>query len=426
MNLKRCEMLIEFRVGNFKSFNTAVTFSMVAADLPSPAGLKTNKNVMQIDGDLRLLTSAAIYGANASGKSNLGAALRFMRNFVLNSSKNTQATERIGVECFRLSTETLGRPSLFEIVFRVEGVQYRYGFEVDTERIVSEWLYSVSEAEEVALFEREGDQIDLHQDFREGNGITDKTRNNALFLSVVAQFNGPTALRVLQWFDDFSVISGLNDKDLEDFTIECLEKGEYRQQILNFVKGLDLGIDGIDTRPNHSAGAGFSYTDPHSPTSKVRTEHRVFDDEGQLRVQEEFDMAYHESQGTQKLFALAGPLMDALDMGETLFIDELDARLHPLITFAIIELFQSEEANPHGAQLIFATHGTNLLSSHLFRRDQVWFMEKDRQGATHLYSLAEYQIGEEDPFERDYIQGRFGGVPFLGDLSRMFGEAVHA
>jgi hypothetical protein len=135
-------------------------------------------------------------------------------------------------------------------------------------------------------------------------------------------------------------------------------------------------------------------------------------------------MDEHESEGTQKLFAMAGPLVDTLENGRILVIDELDARLHPLITREIISLFNSNQTNPHNAQLIFMTHDTNILSHKFFRRDQIWFAEKDKFGATHLYSLAEYKIRNDASFENDYIQGRYGAVPFIGDLSHLIGEHV--
>jgi len=158
---------------------------------------------------------------------------------------------------------------------------------------------------------------------------------------------------------------------------------------------------------------------------RVLTEHGVYDADGKLSASEAFDLQGQESEGTKKLFAMAGSLVNALDVGLTLFVDELDVKLHPLITRAVISLFNSKETNPKGAQLIFATHDANLLDNRLLRRDQIWFVEKDRYGASHLVSLAEYRVRKEASFEKDYLQGRYGGVPSLGDLSHLF-EETHA
>ena len=172
-------MLIEFTVGNFRSFKEPVTLSMVAAKLKARDPHVNENNTILVDDRLTLLTSAAVYGANASGKSNLVAALHFMRNFVLGSSRDTQAAEPIDIENFRLSTETENAPSLFEVVFRTEGVQYRYGFEANQERILSEWLFYVPKQREARLFLRQEDQIECGRAFKEGRGREEKPRPNA-------------------------------------------------------------------------------------------------------------------------------------------------------------------------------------------------------------------------------------------------------
>jgi AAA15 family ATPase/GTPase len=426
-------MLIEFSVGNYRSFKETVTFSMVAAKIKVKNEKLDENNVFKIDEKLSLLKSAAVYGANASGKSNLADAIAFMRWFVLNSSKETQVTEAIDVEGFRLSTETEGKPSFFEIVFLLDGKIYRYGFEVDTQQVISEWLYYVPKTREAALFERKPDSFKLFKAFKEGRGIEDKTRKNALFISVVAQFNGEIAHKILLWFRDLNVISGLDDTEYFHHTLRSLESTQYKEAIIRLIKKLDLSIDDIQiekTSPTaESLPKGMPeelrhilLNTPEAALMAVRTVHRKYDAEGKQTSPEIFDMSSHESEGTQKLFALAGILVDALKNGKVLLIDELDARLHPLITCAIIGLFNSTDNNPKNAQMFFMTHDTNLLSNNIFRRDQIWFTEKDRQGATHLYSLVEYKVGNDASFESDYIRGRYGAIPFIGDLRRVIGK----
>lgn len=421
-------MLIEFSVGNYRSFKERVTFSMVAANLVSKDKNLDVDNVFAIDQELKLLKSAAIYGANASGKSNLAKALDFMKWFMVNSSKETQSTDEIGVEPFRLSTETEEKPSYFELAFLMDGRKYRYGFEVTQERVISEWLFYVPNVRETKLFERKLDKIKSSKNF-DAAGIQQRTRNNALFLSVSAQFNVDLAEKILEWITDkLNIISGLHDQAYLDYTVKCFINNKNRADIIQLIKKLDLGISEIqveqedfttDSLPNEmpdelkklilKAGGGKA--------TSIGISHRKFDADGNHKSIEEFDLESHESEGTKKVFALAGPLITSLKEGEILIIDEFDARLHPLISLAIVKLFNSKASNPNNAQLIFMTHDTNLLNNKIFRRDQVWFTEKNRYGATDLYSLAEYKIRNDASFESDYIKGRYGAIPYIGNLN---------
>lgn len=425
-------MLIGFSVGNYKSFKETVTLSMVASSITEEEPELDTNNVFEINHKLKLLKTAAIYGANSSGKSNLIAAINFMKWFVLNSSKETQVSEAIDVEAFRLSTETEKEPSFFEIVFLLEDKTFRYGFEVNAREVVSEWLFQADDSEEKMLFERDFD-IDISDDFPEGQGIREKTRSNALFLSVVAQFNGKISGKILLWFSKtLQLISGLQDRQYRKETLESFENDRHRHDIIEFIKKLDLGIADIQitnqppfmTSNNKALYAtsygGILYVNSESKPT-VKTIHPKYDADGKQTAIELFDIEKHESEGTNKLFALAGILLDTLRIGKILLIDELDARLHPLITRELIYLFNSNETNPHNAQLIFTTHDTNLLSSKTFRKDQVWFTEKDNKGATDLYSLVEYKVGKNASFERDYIIGKYGAIPFIGNFKELIG-----
>jgi uncharacterized protein len=403
-------MLIEFSIGNYKSFKDVVTFSMVAANITSKDKSLDVNNLHCTEEDLCLLKSAAIYGANGSGKSNFAGAVLFMRDFVFNSSKSTQESETIPVEAFRLSVETEEGPSFFEIVFLIDGIKYRYGFEVNAERVIKEWLFTTTSRKESKLFVRDENGIVVMPKFKEGKDLIDKTRENALFLSVVAQFNGAISKQVINWFRRLSVISGLEDRTYRSYTERTFADESHRDSILQFIKRLDLGISDIQIQSMSGA------------PKQVVTVHRKYDSKGKPTSVEMFDIDSHESEGTKKLFALAGPLMETLKSGRILVIDELDARLHPLITLAVIDLFHSPEANAKGAQLIFITHDTNLLSNKIFRRDQIWFAEKDKHGATHMHSLVEYKVRNDASFESDYIHGKYGAIPFLGDLRRLVGS----
>jgi uncharacterized protein len=413
-------MLIEFSVGNYRSFQETVTFSMVAANLVAKHKHIDEQNVIPVAAGFSLLRSAAIYGANASGKSNLAKAMDFMQKFMVNSSRETQSTDEIPYEPFRLSTETENQPSFFELVFLMAGQRYRYGFEVDQHQIVSEWLFYVPKARETKLFERDREVIQASKAF-EADGIAPRTRRNALFLSVAAQFNVKIAENILTWLTQkIRIISGLQDDSHAAYTMNCLLEHKNRDEILELIKRLDLGISDLEVKPQLSLPEEMPENLKRliirgklSKASAITTLHHKFDAEGKAQATERFDLHQHESEGTQKVFALAGLLVDTLKEGKVLIIDELDARLHPLMTLEIVRLFNSTEANPHQAQLVFMTHDTNLLDNQLFRRDQIWFTEKDRYGATHLYSLAEYKVRNDAAFENDYIKGRYGAIPYI-------------
>jgi AAA15 family ATPase/GTPase len=424
-------MLIEFSVGNYRSFKDKVTFSMVAANIVAKDKEIDNDNVFAVDDELQLLKSAAIYGANASGKSNLAKALNFMKWFMINSSKETQSTEKINVEPFRLSTESETQPSFFEIIFLLDGKKHRYGFEANQNKVESEWLYYVPKLRETKLFEREGDQISISKTYK-AEGIQQKTRNNALFLSVCAQFNVKISERILELLTKkLKIISGLNDGGLR-YTINCLieNKHKNRNEIVQLIKKLDVGVDELKLEQMNVTFDSLPDEIPdelkeiilkglNGKATSINTVHKKFDSKGNYISTEIFDLGEQESEGTQKVFALAGPLVDTLKEGKILVVDEFDTRLHPLISLKIVELFNSNETNPNNAQLIFITHDTNLLSNKLFRRDQIWFTEKNKYGATDLYSLAEYKVRNDASFESDYIKGKYGAIPYVGNLNNL-------
>jgi predicted ATPase len=424
-------MLVEFNVRNYKSFKDTATLSLAATRLVSRDRELDDDTVFAVDADLKLLTGAAIYGANAGGKSNLAHAIIFMRTFVLNSSKETQAGDKIPIEPFALSPDTRQQPSEFEIIFIAEGTQYRYGFEVDAARVTREWLYHVPNKKETRLFDRTGQDIILAPlAFKEGRGLESKTRENALFVSVVAQFNGEISRRILTWFSSCGVISGLVDVALRAYTTECLKHPGDAEKILAFVRSLDVGIEGLRLEAGKSVEVSAdmpaelkALLQRSEPTPAIKTAHRTFVGDEQTEATIYFDLDTQESEGTRKIVALAGPILNTLHTGKVLIIDEFDARFHPLISREIVRLFNSRQSNPKHAQLLFLTHDTNLLDRTLLRRDQIWFVEKDRFGASHLYSLAEFKVRNDATFEKDYVRGKYGAIPFLGDLQRVMEDA---
>ncbi len=394
-------MLIEFTVGNYLSFRERKTLSMEAT------AIKENpENVVEI-GRYRLLKSAVIYGANSSGKSNFLRAMNKMREIIVSSAKNN-STSDIDIIPFLLSTETEKQPSYFEILFLIGGIRYRYGFEVDNKIIHTEWLFEQKIKRERALFFRERDSIEISSDFEEGRGLEEKTRENALFLSIVDQFNGSIAKKIMVWFSIQKNFSGLQHEKEKVLTVAFLKSETLIGRIKSFLSPLNLGFQDFELRDN-----------------KIVTFHNKYDKNGEVIDKYEFDLLSQESSGTNKLYDMAGNLTYGLIMGTLTLIDELDAKLHPLLTMAIVKLFNSSDFNTQNAQLIFATHDTNLLNFGGFRRDQIYFTEKDNFESSDLYSLVEYKepdgtkVRNDRSFEKDYIAGRYGAIPYIGDFSKL-------
>jgi uncharacterized protein len=421
-------MLIEFSVANVLSFKERVTLSMVASNDDA----LQESNVFP-HGKKQMVKSAVIYGANASGKSNLISAMHFMRRMVLTSSKDTQANEAIDVDAFKLSTESENKPSFFEIVFVQNGITYRYGFETDRKKVHSEWLFSVPSTKEAELFVREGGRIKVNRlRFKEGIDLKAKTRENALFLSVCAQFNGKIAKDLLLWFRNFRFIYGLRDYPYLGVTVEKLKTPEQKQRLMEMTRIADFCIDDIEGREEKLTIDKLPKDMPEEMKRdfikrdltevRLETKHKIYGKDNKAVGLAVFDLVENESGGTQKFLSLAGPLLDTIETGAVLVIDEMDARLHPLLTRFILSLFNSP-VNDKNAQLIFATHDTNLLNNKYFRRDQVWFTEKDLYGVSNLYSLIELQgVRKEATFGKDYILGKYGAIPFIGEPNRLFCE----
>ncbi|NOU18190.1 MAG: ATP-binding protein [Bacteroidales bacterium] len=394
-------MLIEFKVGNYLSFKDKKTLSLEAT------AIKENlENVIE-SGNYKLLRSAVIYGANSSGKSNFLKAMDRMRWILMTSAQNNSTSE-IDVVPFLLSTETENQPSHFEILILINGVRYRYGFEASNKIIHSEWLYERKIRKEKLLFIRVNDSIEVTKDFVEGSGLEEKTRDNALFLSIVDQFNGTISKKIMNWFNQQSNLSGLLHEKGKPLTLGFLKDVDLTIWIKDFLSPLGLGIQ------------DFVLKD-----SRILTIHNKFDKSGNVIDKHEFDLLKQESAGTNKLYDMAGHLTYGLKLGALTVIDELDAKLHPLLTMAIVKLFNSPIHNNRNAQLVFATHDTNLLNFGCFRRDQIYFTEKNRFEATDLYSLVEYiepngnKVRNDRSFEKDYIAGRYGAIPFIGDFTKL-------
>ena len=419
-------MIKEFSIENYRSFNGRKTLSMEAApisDFP--------ENIIQTD-RYKLLSIAAIYGANASGKSNLLRAMSMMKNIVLNNFEKSSATQ-IPHDPFLLNTSTSSKPTFYEVVFITEGVKYRYGFEINKDNISAEWLFESKKKTEKPLFIRVAEGIEVMPSFHEGKNLEEKTRENALFLSVVDQFNGQIAKRIINWFENFNVISGLSHDNYRRITFSMLNDPKMNSVLTEYYNQLDLGFMEIKILKKEVSSDDLPSDLPEDILKQLisdlegktmvslRTMHKVFDESGIESGIIEFDARRQESSGTNKMIDLSGPIFDTLKDGGLLVIDELDAKLHPLLTLSIIKLFQNKVINEKNAQLIFATHDTNILRMSELRRDQIYFVEKDQYGSTDLYSLVDYKenVRKDRSFEKDYINGRYGAIPYLGNLNQL-------
>lgn len=455
-------MLIEFSVGNYLSIKEAITFSMLASNAvkeleSSSEGVnnvfwdKSNKN--------KYLKSAVVYGANGSGKSNLLSAIGFYRRFILSSSNDRQADDEIMTIPFLLSTETENKPSSFEMVFVIDTIRFRYGFEATKKIITTEWLFGFdteNSNKESTYFTRENQNIKVsNKNFKEGKGLENNTRPNALFLSTVAQLNGEVSNKIQNWLKaNINVISGLEDATTAYTIGRFQDQEEFRKKIINFFKLTNLGIE--DIKMEEPVLDNLSKILPQKREDEkiasliqelqkelkdrmkkggdakeisINAFHKKFDEANKLidTIALDFEL---ESKGTQKLFGLLGPWFDTLEKGKILIVDELDSRLHTKLTTELLKIFQSG-INTKNAQLIFASHDTNLLRNDLFRRDQIWFTEKDNSGSTDLYSLVEYKINQatsvrnDASFEKDYLIGKYGAIPYFGNIPKFLNDFVN-
>ncbi|WMJ74948.1 ATP-binding protein [Cytophagaceae bacterium ABcell3] len=425
-------MLVQFSIRNYRTFKDKATLTLVASNYDK--GVREEENIIKEDKfNLRILKSAVIYGANASGKSKFIEALMFMRHFVISSSKESQKGDKIDVEPFKLSIETEYAPTEFEVIFIYKGTLYRYGFEADNTEVVSEWLYHKNKTKEVELFYREGQNFDVHtRSFSKGHTIVKEglIRNNALLISVAAQFNDAISENVIEWFKKLGALSGLREEGYQGYTVGKTSEVEYKTKILKLLQAADLGIQDIfiemldteklpKTMPKDIKEFILKKSKEENAQflSEIYTIHKKYDKNKKFVGSVNFSLDDDESFGTQKFYYLTGPILDTLENGYTLIVDELDSKLHPNLVCKLVSLFNSKVLNPKNAQLIFNTHDTNLLNSGLFRRDQVWFTEKDKFGEARLYSLSDFksdEVRKTEAFEDNYIRGKYGAIPFLG------------
>jgi len=417
-------MLVEFRVENFRSLREeqVLTFERAARNAEGDDRPRLARGHAT-----ELLPVAAVYGANASGKSNVLRAMAFAQSAVAYSHRVWSPDAGVPQEPFAWG-DGPDRPSTFEFTVVVDGVRHQYGFVCDRERFCEEWLYAWPHGRKQTWFERDGDRFKFGEHLHgENRVVEDVTRPNSLYLSTAAQHRHPQLTAIYGWFRRVAVQNvntwpSRSSHDISPRQISSVflaaqqfqlhlwlgeESSPTHQELLrDLLRAADLGITDLKVERDEDGDRG---------RMRVYLGHRA-----QGPAETAWLPLDEESAGTRTLFRIAPQLVHTLELGGLLVIDELEASLHPLLALQLVRLFNSRSSNPRNAQLLFSTHDTNLLGtmsgSPPLRRDQVWFTEKDEFGGTNLYPLTDYQPRREENLERGYLQGRYGAIPFLGEL----------
>lgn len=415
-------MLIDFKVKNYRSLRDEQLLSMVASK--DKTLIKSNTSDSGLKVVPRLLRSAVIYGQNAGGKSNLIKAMQYMRAVIMESASIMQPGQFFGVQPFRLDADSSKVPTEFEITFMLRGVRHQYGFSITSERVVNEYLLVYKAFKPQLWFDRSYDPTTNAYIYKPTNFLKGQkalwesaTRQNSLFLSMAVQLNSDQLRPIFDWFSTqliiFNELSPLNSQQ----SIEMLKTTEGKEAISHFMSAADISIADIEliTRRQtvlsmHADFVGGKHEMKNEEQDVTEILFHHVTDKGKAV----FGLG-DESTGTRNLLFLIGPILEMVQNGVTLIIDELDTSLHPLLVRKLVELLHNSDINMRGAQLIFSTHDTSLLDPDLFRRDQIWFVEKTRDQSSKLYPLSDFNLRKNELFERGYLIGRFGALPFFSD-----------
>lgn len=412
-------MLLEFRLRNYRSFAQEAVLSLVAS--PDKSLLDENTAPTDVRSVPRAVRTSVVYGANASGKSNLLRALMMM-GAIVRESFALKPEQQYLVQPFRLDPALAEKPTMFEITIVLGGVRYQYGFEVTPARIVAEWLLVYRSAKPQRWIDRRYDPGTGKETFEFSDHLTghkrawqDATRPNALFLSTAVQLNSEQLKPLHAWLTESLVVLLDGGMIPFSFSTQMVQNPEGMEAIRSIMGAADIAIASISAVKKKSVLQQIKF-DLATGRADTTTEpgEMLFPMFRHRASENAADFAYDdESQGTQKLFALAGPLLDIIKNGKTLVIDELDRSLHPLLVRQIIRTFHDPVLNKSGAQLIFSTHDTTLLDAELLRRDQIWLIEKRADQSSELVPLTEFSPRKGEALEKGYLSGRYGGIPIL-------------
>jgi len=418
-------MLVEFKVTNYRSFQGPGVLSMVASKDDALEDLNC------IEASPRLLRSAVLYGANASGKSNLIFALAFMKSMVEISATSLREGQSINnIVPFRFNPETVKQPSELEITFIDNGIRYEYGFAANATRILKEWLLVYKKAKPQCWFEREYSESENKDNWYFGPHLLENhrhqiwqesTRTNALFLSTAVNLNSEQLRPIYKWFVEQLIVLPFPNMPIPAENTLAHLKENNKSKIIDFLQAADLGIKDVYIETRKGKQVQFQWNlQPGSdnpliagPEKDIDLPIITFTHQGKDNQPVTFGIE-EESHGTQRLFSYAGFFLEVLSEGKTLVIDELDSSLHPKMVQFLIKLMHNSKSNKNNAQLIFSTHNTSLLdTTELFRRDQIWFVEKNREQASQLYPLTDFSPRKGEAIEKGYLMGRYGALPFF-------------
>ena len=422
-------MLLNFAVTNYRSIKERQVFSLMAVE-----GLPHEESLIRSKEDIPILPVALLFGANASGKSNILRAFGAMLRMVLKSVRLNPDDTLDEYEPFLLDEESRNNSTELEAEFITGGEgriehHYRYGLAFSESLITEEWLYRYEGGNETKLFYRDRDKVQVNEtEFPEGKGKEDALNSNRLFLSLVAQLNGTQSKEIILWITTVGFITASQTEQYMPMTSILLKRREnpieggishYADIAQRFLSNIDMGITELSIKevsvalPKDVPEELKKVLPKDGHTSlKVESTHNRYNKEGEIIGKEIFSIEENESEGTQKITELLGVIVITLLSGRLLVIDELDAKLHPLLTRAIIQLFTNPKMNPYGAQLVLTTHDTNQLHLDYVRRDEIWFTEKNPVEATELYSHIEFK--DFDPsmdITEQYVNGRYGAIP---------------
>jgi len=421
--------LIEFRAQNVRSFRDEAVLSMEATSLSEPDFVRL---VPWREGGkpLSILPAAGVFGANASGKSNLLKVMDDMQNHVLFSFRRGRPGGGMPRHPFLLDEHSKAQPSRYQIEIVMKGVLHRYGFAIDDDRVVEEWAYRYPKGRAALLFHRDEAGVNLGAAARsKGRAVLEILRPNALFLSTAALANHPLLLPLYQWFEDNLLLADSDNRPVRmAFTAEMLDDDHSRKAVLHMLRAADLGITDVRKaelepaereRLHRFLRFGHIVNDGEEPE-----EEHILNFEGYAGVRfihsgavGGFEVDDDESSGTITWFGLIGPVLKALASGSTLLADELDASLHPRLVQELLRVFQDPDTNTRCAQLIFNSHDMQLLGdtsdSRPLARDQIWFTERLNDGATRLYPLTDFAPRKQEATTKRYLQGHYGARPFI-------------
>lgn len=416
-------MLLEFRVRNYRSIRDEQVLNLIAStgdkELAkthlAPTGLKSLPSAVR---------SAVIYGPNASGKSTLLFALNYMRAVVAESATVVQPGQTYNVQPFRLDEKLAKEPTEFELTFLLNGVRHQYAFAMTPQRIVSESLLVYRTSKPTQWFSRRLTDDNETYEYEFSTYLTgsrklwqDSTRPNALFLSTAAQLNSELLGPAFRWITESIIFLPASGMVIQDYTTALLATDEGRTTIRDFLSAADIGIADVQAVPRKGIRNQFVFNASgvaHASQEESEVLVPIFQ-HSTPNGSAKFEL-HEESEGTQRLYGLLAPIVEVLKEGRILVVDELDCSLHTLLVRRLISMFHNSTLNKKGAQLIFSTHGTSLLDHTLFRRDQIWFTEKDNDQATRLYPLSDFSPRKHEALERGYLMGRYGAVPFFSEL----------